>query len=47
MSSSTSSEASTSKIVTKEESTVSSSFEGETVELNGIPLDRFVDQQFA
>ena len=47
MSSSTSSEASTSKIVTEEESTVYSPFEGDTVELTGIPLDRLVDQQFA
>ena len=47
MSSSTSSEASTSNIVTEEESTVCSLFEGDTVGLAGIPLDRFVDQQFA
>ena len=42
MSSSTSSEASTSNIVTEEESTVSGPFEGDTVELTGIPLDRFL-----
>ena len=49
MSSSTSSEleASSSKIVTEEEFTVPSPFEGDTVELTCIPLDRFVDQQFA
>ena len=47
MSSSTSSEASSSKILTEEESTVSSPFEGDIVELTGIPLDRSVDQQFA
>ena len=47
MSSSTSNEAYTSKIVTEEESSVSSPFEGDTIELTGNPLDRFVDQQFA
>ena len=47
MSSSTFSEASTSKIVTEEEATVSSPFEGDTIELTGIPLDRFAHQQFA
>ena len=47
MPSSTSSEASSSKILTEEESTVSSPFEGDIVELTGIPLDRSVDQQFA
>ena len=37
-----------SKIVTEEESAnVSGPFEGDTFELTGIPLDRFVEQQFA